>query len=210
MRSGVTGGHGVVSGLRLRIYGQQRLDVRPAQRFTERRHLPCRAGGDAHEDEIVVALGTHQLRALPGLAAAALVAPAAAIADEQRFAMRDLRCRIGLARSGLGGGGRQHSACTAAPHGGHKHCAARNDPLISHFSVARRLPIFRTSTLASVGLEARSCSPAGPSADASAFRPWQPERAGNPPTCAGRRTQGSRGEPAAPLFRGVNRTYSSV
>src|SRR5262249_54050689 len=82
---------GSVSGLEAADIDKQRIHVGLGQPCAEGRHLSRRAGRDAAEDEVVVMLRAHQLRTTSRLAPAVLMAPAAAIADEEGPATRDLR-----------------------------------------------------------------------------------------------------------------------
>src|SRR5580704_5516302 len=109
---------------------EQGLHVFRGQAFAERRHLSRRAGRDAAEDEVVVALRAHQLRTTARLASAALMATAAAIADEQGLSACDLRRWVGGRR--LGGANWRRSAEAAAHDGRQQNRAAGTGSFLRH------------------------------------------------------------------------------
>src|ERR1700733_10851018 len=94
-RSGVRGASWIALRFQAADINEQGLHVFRGQPFAECRHLSRRAGRDAAKDEVVVALRAHQLRTTARLASAALMTPAAAIADEQGLSACDLRRWVG-------------------------------------------------------------------------------------------------------------------
>ena len=187
----------MVSGLRLRIYASSAWMSGPLSASPNAGIFPGEPVAMRHEDEIVVALRAHQLRALPGLAAAALMAPAAAIADEQRLAMRDLRCRIGgldpvsAARpADIPPAQPHHTAATSIAPPATIHCF-----IISILLAACRF--FWHVNCVAFGFEAVMLA-SRTGRGRLRFRPWQPEASREPPTCTGRRRKGAaanRGPP---------------
>src|SRR5271165_3533866 len=101
-------------GLRLQAANirYERANVGIDQLVAECRHPSRRAPDDAIDDELVVALGVHELRAAPLLAASGLMALAAAVADEQNLAVcGDLRPSVCRARGRPCFGGTAGDGC---------------------------------------------------------------------------------------------------
>jgi len=147
------------------------------QPLAERRHLSRRAGRDAAEDEVVVALRAHQLRTTSRLAPSALMAPAAAIADEQRLAACDLRRQIG--GRCLGGANWRRSTEAAAHDSRQQNRAAGTGSFLGH--ACFRLLIAEKPQLAQIGspdLRQLRRSSDGPMRAPHSFQSVDDQRAG--------------------------------